>query len=321
MACAARGDNGCGWDYALLRAVRDDSIRQRVGYHVTELKSCLLKAYYTRTMESQPQYPSDRMYVFLGTMTHHILEGSDHQTWTEVPFQVRLGNHDLYGTVDVYSPALKRIVDYKTTRSLKPWGLPYGEHEEQVKIYAIMLRKLGLAVDSAAVQYIDLSGPSKCAYCKTGRLEPGPVYTCRNCGKEWDNDRLHTGALSYEVKLDDRELTDIEARLHTRLSTLSQALETQTPPAGEVGWLCNFCPFRARCPAHAGGDSGRINLLANERQLIWFGRGAEIAAAYPLSVGPSLKVSSRIETIAMELENLYLVKRRVLAKAGVEFLM
>jgi CRISPR/Cas system-associated exonuclease Cas4 (RecB family) len=249
LECAARGENTCGWDYALLRAMRNDSGRKRVGYHVTEIKACLRKAYYHRTEDQQPQYPSDRMYVVLGTMTHHVLEGSDHTIWSEVPVQIQLGQHTLYGTVDVYSPVLKRIVDYKTTRSIKPWGLPYGEHEEQVKIYTIMLRAMGLPVETAAIQYIDLSGPSKCPYCKQGTLAPGGgTFLCRHCGKEFENDKLHNGAALYEVNLDDNELGETTNALESRLGTLDHALSTQEAPTGETGWLCKFCSFSGICP-------------------------------------------------------------------------
>jgi CRISPR/Cas system-associated exonuclease Cas4 (RecB family) len=255
LSCAAQGLNTCGWDYALLRAMKQDDDRKRVGYHVTEIKACLRKAYYTRTEESRPQFPSDRMYMVLGTMTHQILENSDHAIWAEVPVQIKLGHHALYGTVDVYSPTLRRVVDYKTTRSIKPWGLPYGEHEEQVKIYTLMLRAMGLPVLSAAIQYIDLSGPSKCPYCKQGTLSPGnTTFTCRNCGKDFDNDRLHNGAALYEVELDDKELCEIEQALKARLETLDHALAEKDPPPAEPGWLCRYCTFRSICPQTADAE-------------------------------------------------------------------
>jgi hypothetical protein len=65
----------------------------------------------------------------------------------------------------------------------------------------------------------------------------------------------------------------------------------------------------------------RINLLANERLMLWAGRREQIIMAYPLAAGRDKLYSSRVEEIAMELHNLYVIKRTVLAKAGVDFLM
>jgi len=180
-------------------------------------------------------------------MTHQILEdGSDENAWTEVPFEVPFGAQTLLGTVDAYYPKSGRIVDYKTARVVVPSRLPYGEHDLQVRVYAIALRKLGLRVESAAVQYIDLMGPSKCKYCKKGQLEPnGHGYTCAQCGKEWDDPNLHSGAVLYEIELGD--LAELEMTITERLETLASALASNHAPAGEPGWLCSYCPFQERC--------------------------------------------------------------------------
>ncbi len=249
LDCARGGDQPCGWDYALLRAVKKHQERQRYGIHVSDVKSCLRKAWYERTSLPAIEAPSESMYVMLGTMTHNILEGSDHTVISEMPVSAKLNGYELLGTVDAYYPKLGRIVDYKTTRRISKDKLPYGDHEAQVVIYAIMLRQMGLRVESAAIQYIDLMGPAKCTYCKVGQLIPGQeIFTCKNCGTEVDahHQSIHAGAVTYEVDLSNADLLAEEIEL--RLTELNNALESHEPPVGEPAWLCRYCKFNEECP-------------------------------------------------------------------------
>lgn len=249
LSCALAGANTCGWDYGLLRAVQQHQARERNGIHVSDVKSCLLKAYWQRTKEAEVSPPSESMYTMLGTLTHALIEGSDHQVWAEVPVTMVVKGTPLYGTVDAYYPEQGRIVDYKTTRYINKSKLPYGDHEAQLRIYAVMLRKMGLKVESAAIQYIDLTGPARCRYCKTGRLIPGlEIYTCENCEREWSaqDEQIHSGACLYEVSLEGLE--HVEDEIQARVSELQACLTSKQEPVGEPGWLCAYCPFKRECP-------------------------------------------------------------------------
>lgn len=248
LTCAKTGQNTCGWDYPLLRAIKKHQEGYRTGYHVSEIKACLRKGWYTRNSETGAKFPSESAYTFLGTMTHQILEeGSDHNIWTEIPVQMPFNGVELLGRVDAYSYPLKRVVDLKTTRRIIPNKLPYSDHEDQVRIYSLMLRHMGLPVESAAIQYIDLMGPTKCNYCKIGTLIPGEEYVCSNCGNPYTGKTApHSGALLFEVELGD--LDELEQFITNRLQILSHAVDSNEPPEGEPGWLCAYCPFNKECP-------------------------------------------------------------------------
>lgn len=238
------------FDYGLLRALRAHQNREREGIHVSDIVSCLRKAYYHRTVETSPTFPHESLYTFLGTMTHGMLEGSDHKVWTELPIRADMGGVEIVGQADAYYPAQKRLVDYKTTRYINPANLPYGNHVEQVQYYACILHDMGLPVEQAFIQYIDLSGPTRCRYCKVGTLDPTPeFYICRNCGHEWERDdaRIHLGAVLVEAELP--SMAFIRDRMTERIQTLIGSLAEETLPRGEPGFLCSYCPFREICDA------------------------------------------------------------------------
>ena len=93
---------------------------------------------------------------FLGTAVHKYIEGfSAGNLRQRIPRRPRTGRDRRV----VYKNG--RIVDYKTTRWLKIDKLPYGSHVQQLNIYAALLRSTGPGSTIAAIQYIDMSGPSK----------------------------------------------------------------------------------------------------------------------------------------------------------------
>ncbi|WP_119071583.1 PD-(D/E)XK nuclease family protein [Aggregatilinea lenta] len=249
LSCAATGTQPCGWDYALLRATRDHQARVRTGIHVSDVKDCPRRAILEKTLPEPAIYPSESEIVLIGTAVHALTEHNDHEVWTDVPVIGTFGGHVLIGTADAYYFKLGRLVDYKTTRRISKDKLPYGAHEDQVRIYAMMMRQMGLAVNSAAIQYIDMMGPARCPYCKTGKLIPGQViYTCQNCGREWDAGKssIHSGAVSYEVDLDGLDVLSVEVT--DRLEHLNEALASGRVPAGDPSWLCQYCQFHGDCP-------------------------------------------------------------------------
>ena len=123
---------------------------------------------------------------------------------------------------------------------MKPNKLPYGSHEKQLNIYAAILRAQGKEIASAAIQYIDLSGPSKCTTCR-GPLAPGEdgVPKCKRCGKFMPN--AHYGAHLVEIELEPPSV--IAEWIETRRVLLEMSLDGETPPNPEPSFLCDYCPF------------------------------------------------------------------------------
>lgn len=139
-------------------------------------------------------------------------------------------------------------MDLKTTRWLKPSKLPYGHHAQQVNVYAHMLKKMGYEVESLAIQYVDMSGPTKCRKCyvpvhmtSTGLIE------CPKCGQTPKD--AHLGAMVFEVPMLDDE--EIEAFMIERRDVLIKAFEDEQEPEREVGFLCNYCNHFETCKPYS----------------------------------------------------------------------
>jgi hypothetical protein len=136
------------------------------------------------------------------------------------------------------------VVTHNTTRWLMKNKLPYGSHVRQLNVYAALLRAQGREVTSAAIQYIDLSGPTKCSSCK-GPCEPdeGGVMVCTRCGKTLPNG--HPGVAMVEVELEDDAI--VAEWINTRRKLLEMALESNTSPDPDPSYLCDYCAFASRC--------------------------------------------------------------------------
>lgn len=236
LACAKNRENTCGFDYGLIRALLDWQDRSGE-VHVTDLTGCVRKAYWEK-VDPQPRYVHEGLVLVLGTAVHGFLEGSDDHMDCELPLE-GLG---VQGTADVvYQDG--RVVDYKTTRWMYPDKLPYGSHALQVNIYAELLRQQGRAVDSLAIQYIDLSGPTKCRRCRQVVVPDNGYLVCPSCGETPKG--AHLGAILVEIPvLSSRE---IKGLIEERGGMLNMALESQMEPDAEPGYLCAYCPFTDRC--------------------------------------------------------------------------
>jgi CRISPR/Cas system-associated exonuclease Cas4 (RecB family) len=229
--------NDCGYDYAFLNALYSD--KERTGIHVTDLTGCLRKAYYEK-QNGGLEYPHEMIVRFVGTAVHSYIEKFPSPYLdNELPLEM----NGLVGTADLYYKK-GRVVDTKTTRWMVPNKLPYGSHVKQVNVYAQMLRSLGKPVESAAIQYIDVSGPSKCPSCK-GKCVPGSdgVMVCTRCTRVLPN--AHTGAYVVEVPLEPEEM--IVEWIQTRQKILEMSLEAEATPEAEPSFLCDYCAFAEMC--------------------------------------------------------------------------
>ena len=238
LACALAGNNTCGYDYTLMKYMHEEPNRE--GIHVTDLCSCLRKAWYTRKVPVS-WYPHDRLVVKLGTAVHEKLEGYEDENFTP---ELSLNAFGIEGKCDVWFQKIGRIVDYKTTRWITPSKMPYGSHAEQVNIYAAMLRAMGMEVRSAAIQYIDMSGPTKCRRCNAAYVPSDfGVPVCPKCGST--GKEAHLGALLVEIPLEDTET--VVSRIHERKDILEASLSSGEPPEREQGYLCDYCPHAPIC--------------------------------------------------------------------------
>lgn len=231
LECALSRTNTCGFDYALLKSMFYGS--DRSGVHVTDLTGCLRKAYLDKE-KPKPMYVHERLVLTLGTAVHGFLEEGDEYIDCELPLEA----YGVVGTADVVYKADGRIVDYKTTRWLNPAKLPYGSHQLQVNIYAHLLRGMGRKVSDLFIQYIDMSGPTKCRRCKLPvRPTEGGLLVCPKCETMPRN--AHLGA--YMVNIPIMHPDEVKELVDERRELLDMAFESGLPPDAEPGFLCAYC--------------------------------------------------------------------------------
>lgn len=247
LECAAHRENNCGYTYSLLKFMYRKQA-DRSGIHVTDLTGCLKRAFFSKT-EEVIDYPHKSLMLALGSITHALLEVDEDEPVIET--EVPLNALGIEGTTDVIHHNGKvfgpfHLQDQKTTRWLKPSNLPYGSHDLQLNIYAALQREQGTAVESASIQYIDLSGPTKCRQCKVP-VEPDLEFdrlVCPSCGNAPSN--AHLGAVEFDIELRDEE--EIKAYVEERRDELLLSLEMGDPPEAEPSFLCKYCPFIEMCP-------------------------------------------------------------------------
>ena len=227
----------CGYDYTLLKKMFEDSNRE--GIHTTDLLGCLKRTVLTKQNPIAEPVPA-MLARTLGTLTHAVLEidEKDQTALSEIP----VSRGGVVGTVDLFYPQQKTLVDFKTTRWLKIANLPYGSHSMQVNIYAWMLEGSGYEIEKLFVQYIDLSGPSKCRSCKIYLEMNDGVLSCPRCGKAPKDAHMGTALIEIE-KMDSEEVGQYVKEKKERVEA---GLETGLVEA-EPSWLCYYCAHLPNC--------------------------------------------------------------------------
>jgi hypothetical protein len=224
--CALNNENDCGYGYRLLKAIfaTQEGESRRDEIHVTDITGCLKKAYLDKKRETAP-YVHNMLYLFLGIAIHNALDIDDEHVESEVS----VGSDGLVGRADaVFDDTLE---DLKTTRWLNPSNLPYGAHEKQINIYNTFLRK-----DRLRLQYIDLSGPTKCRKCRVPvQMGLDGELTCPKCGVPPKN--AHLGAVLFDVPN-----VDMDEYVDERVAKLSISIATGDEPGAEQSYLCSYCP-------------------------------------------------------------------------------
>lgn len=224
LDCALNKENDCGYGYRLLKAIfsTQEGDQRKDEVHVTDITGCLLKSYLDKK-RAAPPYVHDLLYLFIGIAVHSALDFTDEHVQSEVTIH----ESGLIGRADaVYKDTLE---DVKTTRWLTPGKLPYGEHATQVNIYNHFLQK-----DYLQIQYIDLSGPTKCKGCRIPLRMIDGVIQCSSCG--YTPKSAHLGAVIYDVPS-----VNMQSFIDTRVAQLTLAMSNGTEPEAEPSFLCGYC--------------------------------------------------------------------------------
>jgi CRISPR/Cas system-associated exonuclease Cas4 (RecB family) len=249
LTCAKGALPPCGMDYSLLRVIYGSSEDRRGEIHVTDLTSCLRKAYLNKTAGAVPEKPHKRMAILRGLAFHALMDNGDWES--EIPLYVRGDGWEVVGRADTLyetSAGKLRLIDFKTTREIYPDLLPYGEHEVQLNFYAHMMRAMRLRPPDELVNVYVASKTPECAKCRTqlemtnhGEYE----VSCPSCGK---STRIqHLGVKAMQIKM--LEPDEVAHVFNHRASTLANALKNKTLPGGEPGWQCKYCSYE--CDARA----------------------------------------------------------------------
>ena len=239
LNCALMGFQQCGYDYALLKALYGDDHKEdrRGEIHVTDLTGCLRKAFLDKTQPAAER-PHEMLTRWMGSAVHAYAEGSDE--WLES--ELAIGACGIIGKADIVYRS-GRVVDFKSTRWLYVDKLPYGSHALQVNIYAWLLRKMGREIGQLQIQYVDMSGPTKCRKCRVPVRYVNGELKCPSCLQTPKG--AHLGAYLVDVPLMGE--AEIERLVVERRSKLELALSSGEAPEREVGYLCAYCSHYEGC--------------------------------------------------------------------------
>lgn len=234
----------CGYDYALMRPLLEAQ-EARPDVHVTDLTGCIKQAAWKKVVP-MPERPHETLVRAAGVWIHSCLEQNEHDDFirTEIPVE-GLG---IVGRADVIY-ANGRLVDFKTTRWIRQDKLPYSSHGMQTNIYAQLLREMGYEVTEIFIQYIDVSGPTKCRKHQRPYQKIDGVWQCPVCGGTSNN--AHGGAVMIEIPLIPEE--EIKEFITTRRDIIQDVQDQWevfgegTLPMGEPSFLCNYCAYQDQC--------------------------------------------------------------------------
>ena len=237
LKCAQHMPTLCGFDYSLLNSVYA-TMEVRPDIHVTDLTTCLLKSWFTKK-HPKAEAPHEMLARYIGTAIHKDIGKDNDISMSEVTVKYK----DVIGTADRLYLKDGRLIDYKTARGIYLGRLPYGNHETQLNMYAYMLEKSGYEINSMALQYISLSGPTMCRKCRRSVVWSEAGFVCPACGKSYP--KGHLGVYTCEVVRYSND--EIEEVFEARRKELSSALKKNKRPSAEPGWICGYCSYLADC--------------------------------------------------------------------------
>ncbi|MFM8321939.1 MAG: hypothetical protein ACKOC5_13580 [Chloroflexota bacterium] len=236
----------CGYSYPLLVGLFHSIEDRSQEIHVTDLVTCLAKAYWSKTAPAALDLKG-LLTLTIGKALHLWVEtamlGDPH-----FQAEVAVEKDGLVGRIDFLGNG--QIIDLKTTSWLAAGKEANLDHQDQLNIYALWADE-GCTLWA---QYVDKYGASVCRSCRIAyRLVDG-VPTCPGCGGT--SSKAHNGAQLSPVAQRDRQAVERFAML--RKAILENALALGEPPDPEPGWLCGkYCPY-TQCKQN-GRHDGRSN--------------------------------------------------------------
>ena len=174
------------------------------------------------------EYPIGRIALLLGTWTHSILEGTNGDALAEIKVSYTTpAEVTVVGTADLYIPATKTLMDWKTAKQIYLKRVPYDHRETQVNLYAFMLARNELEprvpVENLRMVYISKSGPDTKNGTHNGVVQKPVVM--------WDEARARTF-------------------IEKRVWALDQAMKGElVPHKTKKKWECSYCPVVQQCEA------------------------------------------------------------------------
>lgn len=131
---------------------------EKKDYSVTELlKPAKIVLLQQRHRDELTQDASDMIWSFLGEMAHLVMEKTlsadefKDNYLTENRYKITFQDRIISGGIDLYDKINKEITDYKLTSA---WTVKFGgreEWEQQLNIYAYILRKHGYEVNKLTI--------------------------------------------------------------------------------------------------------------------------------------------------------------------------
>lgn len=232
--CIEKGSNPpCGYGYRLLYSMFKGMEDRSDEIHVTDLTSCLLKAYMDK-IDPAPKRVHEILPLWIGIAIHDALDMNNDYVTSEITVDY----NGVVGRVDavIYPPEMDTIIeDTKTKRWMSLSQNVSPENARQVNMYRVMRGKQ----DKMQIQYIDMSGPSKCRKkeCKRATMQMiNGVVQCPKCGNT--SKEFHLGASITQVDVQQ----DTPYFIAQRYDILNDALCQSKAPDAEPGWMCGYCP-------------------------------------------------------------------------------
>lgn len=203
-----------------------NSTRNKIPHYTpTALSWCSREQFYILMQHQKEVLDADDAFasgfqLFRGNALHDAFARI--YRWSELPFKFEFPISEtkavtISSRLDMYEPYREEILDLKTTKFLgwqkKSSFVPRIKDVRQLQIYEILYSKI-LPVKKLTLLYADMSE-----------------------------------LVAFNVPI----LKETQSWLKERIIKIETAIETKTPPPGEVTKLCDYCPFQTRCHADKGG--------------------------------------------------------------------
>jgi len=182
LACAATWKQDCDFTYPMIQQMVAGLRRERHTVTMTNLTGCLRKEILARKLDYYIPL-AEEYWRFRGTITHEILAGLkadalqvtemiDRGNRTELKFKgndyliekrlhmtfVHEGEeYPVSGQVDLVVKPERRLVDWKTAKSVPKYGKPYSNHTTQVNLYRRLCTENEIDIDALEVVYMDMT--------------------------------------------------------------------------------------------------------------------------------------------------------------------